>query len=93
MVLELNPAFVAFHFGSFVLHLTQRNRSNSHAGNRILASLNPVPVLSLLTEQSLAYFKVHDSSLAIHKEIEYRTLARCSKLTFFLTQEIKILLA
>jgi hypothetical protein len=93
MILEPNPAFVAFHFGSSVLRFTQINRSNSHAGNRFLDSLNPVPILSLLTEQSLAYFKVRDSYLAIHKEIEYRILGRCSKPTFFLTQEIKILLA
>jgi hypothetical protein len=41
MILEPNPAFVAFHFGSSVLRFTQINRSNSHAGNRFLDSLIP----------------------------------------------------
>jgi hypothetical protein len=58
MVLKLIPAFAAFHFGPFVRRLTRRNRSNFHAGARILELLNPVPVHSLLLEQALAYFKV-----------------------------------
>lgn len=51
---------VAFSFESSGLRLTQSIRSNSHAGTRIdVEFLPPDPVLSLLTEQSLAYFTVH----------------------------------
>jgi predicted nucleotidyltransferase component of viral defense system len=56
---------VAFSFESSGLRLTQSIRSNSHAGTRIhIEFLTPDPVLSLLTEQSLAYFTVHAKNLS-----------------------------
>jgi hypothetical protein len=56
---------VAFSFESSGLSPSQSIRSNSHAGTRIhIEFLTPDPVLSLLTEQSLAYFTVHAKNLS-----------------------------
>ena len=56
---------VAFSFESSDLRPSQSIRSNSHAGTRIhVEFLSPVPVLSQLTEQSLAYFTVHAMNLS-----------------------------
>ncbi len=67
---------VAFSFESSGLRLTQSIRSNSYAGTRIhVEFLTPDPVLSLLTEQSLAYFTVHEMSLSEKWSLWYNGLA------------------
>lgn len=73
MVVELISPFVAFHSGSSGLRLAQSIRSNYHAGIRIhFEFLTPGPVLSLLTELSLAYFKVHSCSIPITPKVRYK---------------------
>ncbi len=56
---------VAFSFESSGLSPSQSIRSNSLAGTRIhIEFLTPDPGLSLLTEQSSAYFTVHAKNLS-----------------------------